>query len=251
VNSEHKKLLRIIAWDIRFALRYHIITVAIVITMLYTFIFKIIPGADIMEVLVSLIFSDPSMLGFIFVGAMVLFEKDANTLQALTVTPVKPWQYLWSKAISLTLIALVCSIGMAYIGHGFGIRLIFFIPAVVLTSFIFTFIGFIGVSRVKNFNQYIILIPLFLLPTILPLADFYGIVRSPVFYLIPTHGSLLLFKAAFKEVGSLNILYSVVILCITVWITYRIAERHYLKYIVGKTNNKAHINETPRSTYYQ
>lgn len=235
MNNETIKLLRAIGWDIRFTIRYHILTVAIVITMLYTIIFKIIPGADITEVLVSLIFSDPSMLGFIFVGAMVLFEKDANTLQALTVTPVKPWQYLWSKATSLTLIALFCSIGMAFIGHGFSIRMVYFIPAVVLTSLIFTFIGFIGVSRVKNFNQYIVLIPIFLLPAILPLADFYGLVRSPFFYLIPTHGSLLLFKAAFKEVSTLNILYSVVILCITVWITYRIAERHYIRYIVGKT----------------
>jgi fluoroquinolone transport system permease protein len=234
VRYETIKLLRTIIWDIRFALRYNIITVAIVITGLYTIIFKLIPGADITEVLVSFIFSDPTMLGFIFVGAMVLFEKDANTLQALTVTPIKPWQYLWSKAIALTLIAMLCSIGMAFIGHGFNIRMVYFIPAVVLSSLVFTFIGFIGISRVKTFNQYIILIPMFLLPAILPLADFYGLVHSPFFYLIPTQGTLLLFKAAFKEVSSLNILYSVVILCITVWITYRIAERHYLRYIVGK-----------------
>ena len=130
VQYDTIKLLRTIIWDIRFALRYNIITVAIVITGLYTIIFKLIPGADITEVLVSFIFSDPTMLGFIFVGAMVLFEKDANTLQALTVTPIKPWQYLWSKAIALTLIALFCSIGMAFIGHGFNVRMEFFIPAV-------------------------------------------------------------------------------------------------------------------------
>jgi len=235
VKYETIKLLRTIVWDARFALRYNIVTVAIVITVLYTIIFKLIPGASITEVLVSFIFSDPTMLGFIFVGAMVLFEKDANTLEALTVTPVKPWQYLWSKAIVLSLIALFCSTGMAFIGHGFDLKMVYFIPAVVLSSLIFTFIGFIGISRVKNFNQYIILIPMFLLPTILPLADFYGLVRSPLFYLIPTQGSLLLFKAAFKEESALNILYSVVILCITLWITYRIAERHYLRYIVGKT----------------
>jgi fluoroquinolone transport system permease protein len=234
-KHEIVKLLKTILWDLKFAARYNIITVAIVITILYTLIFKIIPVAAITEVLITFIFSDPTMLGFIFIGAMVLFEKDANTLQALLATPLKPWQYLWSKAISLTLIALLCSVGMAFIAKGFTFNLIHFITSTALSSLLFAFIGFIGISRVRTFNQYILLIPMFLLPTILPLADLYGLARSPFFYLIPTHGSLILFKTAFEGESVWNIIYAYAILGISIAVTYRIAEKHYLTYISGKT----------------
>ncbi len=237
MKHEIAKLLKTILWDLKFAIRYNIITVAIVITILYTLIFKIIPGAAITEVLVTFIFSDPTMLGFIFIGAMVLFEKDANTLQALSVTPLKPWQYLWSKAIALTLIALFCSIGMAFIAHGFNFNLMYLIAATAFSSLLFTFIGFTGVSRVRTFNQYIILIPMFMLPTILPLASLYNLAQSPFFYLIPTHGSLILFKTAFKGENVWNIIYAFVILGISIAVSYRIAEKHYLIYISGKTKH--------------
>ncbi|MFO7658767.1 MAG: ABC transporter permease [Bacteroidales bacterium] len=232
---EFLKLLKTIGWDLRFTIRYNILTVAIVITVLYTLIIKLIPGADMPEVVASLIFSDPVMLGFIFIGAMVLFEKDANTLQALAITPVKPWQYLWSKAISLTLIALFCSFGIAIIAQGTDVNFLWLFFTVTLTSLLFIFIGFIGVTRVKTFNQYIILIPMFMLPTVLPLADFYSLYHTPFFYLIPTQGSLLLFKAAFKTATCFEILYSLTILMLSVAVAYILAEKHFIKFIVGKT----------------
>ncbi|MBN2609919.1 MAG: ABC transporter permease [Bacteroidales bacterium] len=235
IKQESLKLLKTIIWDLKFAIRYNIVTVAVVITALYTIIIKLVPGADIPEVVASLIFSDPTMLGFIFTGAMVLFEKDANTLQALAITPVKPWQYLWSKAVSLTLIALFCSFGITIIARGINANFLWLSLSVTLSSFLFIFIGFIGVSRVKTFNQYIILIPLFMLPTVLPLADFYGLYHTSLFYLIPTQGSLLLFKAAFKTATCFEIVYSLVILTLSVTVAYILAEKHYTKFIIGKT----------------
>lgn len=223
---------RCIKWDLLFTLRYNILTVAVVITILYTLIFKLIPGADMTKVIVSFISSDPVMLGFMFIGAMVLFEKDANTLKALTVTPLKEWQYLWSKAISLTVIALFCSIGMAIAARGFSFNYFYFISGVSLSSLLFIFIGFIGVSRVKTFNQYIILIPLFLLPAVLPYIHFFGLSGSPVFYVIPTQGTLILLRAAFEGGTIAEVSYSLTILGISVWIAFKIAEKHFVKYIV-------------------
>ena len=236
MNRELIKLFRNIGWDLRVALRYNIITVTIVITILYTLIIKLIPGGEITEVLATLIFSDPTMLGFIFIGAIILFEKDANTLQALSVTPIYAWQYLWSKAIALTLIALFCSCGIAIAGHGVHVNFLWLILATTLSSFLFIFIGIIGVSRVKSFNHYIILIPLFLLPTVLPLIDFYDIYKSWIFYLIPTQGSLLLFRAAFEGGTPFDIIYSFGMLGISIYISYKLAEKHFLNYLTGKIN---------------
>jgi len=187
------RLLSTIIWDLKLALKYQIVTVAIAISVLYILIFRIVPGINYTPVLITLIFTDPTSLGFIFIGAMILFEKAANTLQAVVVTPLKPWQYLWSKALSLTLISVVCSFAMAFAGHGSGFRYLYLLLAVLLSSVLFIFIGFIGVARVKSFNQYIIVIPLFMAPAILPLLNFYGVTHTYLLYLIPTQGSLLLF----------------------------------------------------------
>lgn len=233
MKNEIRKLIHRIKWDLLFTLRYNVITVALIVTVLYTLVFKFIPGADIIEVVVSLIFSDPVMLGFMFIGAMVLFEKDANTLQALSVTPTKIWHYLWSKAIVLTLIALTCSIGMSIAVHGFNLNFVYLILGVSLTSLLFIFIGFIGVSKVKTFNQYIILIPLFLLPAIIPLVEFYRVFKSSLFFIIPTHGTLILLRSAFEGGDSAEIIYSIVILCFLVLISYKLAEKYFVRHVLN------------------
>ncbi len=234
MNREVRKLLVCIKWDLLFAVRYQIVTVALVVTLLYTLILKLVPGAGITEVLVTLLFTDPTMLGFIFIGAMVLFEKDANTLQAITVTPIKPWQYLWSKAVSLSLISLFCGTVMAIVGHGWDIDYVYLVFALLLSSLLFIFIGFIGVARVRTFNQYMVIIPLFMFPAVFPLADFYGIFHSLLVYLIPTRGSLILFEAAFEKGSMGNIIYGFGILLLSVAISYMYARKHFIRYVAGR-----------------
>jgi fluoroquinolone transport system permease protein len=229
-----KRLLSTIIWDLKLALKYQIVTVAIGISVIYMLIFRIVPGINYTPLLITLIFTEPTSLGYIFIGAMILFEKAANTLQAVVVTPLKPWQYLWSKALSLTLISVVCSFVMAFAGHGFEFRYVYLLLAVLLSSVLFIFIGFIGVARVKSFNQYIIVVPLFLAPAMLPLINLFGITNSYLLYLIPTQGSLLLFDAAFNQVLPWKILYSLVYLTLAVLVSYKIAERSFLKHIVGE-----------------
>jgi fluoroquinolone transport system permease protein len=230
-----KKLIRTIAWDLKLAVTYQILTVAAAITLLYIVSFHIIPGNNLTPLLVILIFTDPTMLGFIFIGAMILFEKSAHTLEAVVVTPLKPWQYLWSKALSLTLISLACSLVMAIAGHGWNFNYLFFIPAVVFSSLLFIFIGFIGVARVNTFNQYIIIIPFFLTPAAIPLVSYLNLSDSFLFYLIPTQGSLLLFKASFETVKTWQLIYSILYLILSVFISFLFAKRAFRKQIVQKT----------------
>ncbi len=59
------------------------------------------------------------MLGFIFIGVMVLYEKGQHTLQALSVCPIKFENYIWSKVISLTILALPICFGIVFSAHGF------------------------------------------------------------------------------------------------------------------------------------
>jgi fluoroquinolone transport system permease protein len=227
-----KTLFKLILWDLKLQVRNSILTVAVFIAVFYTAIFLLLGLRGKDDVLIALIFSDPTFMGFIFTGVLVLFEKSANTLQALVVTPVKIWQYLFSKAISLTVISSIICFAMVFASHGFHFNYFWFIIATFLSSVLFIFLGFIGATKVKTFNQYIIVIPLFIAPLSLPYLYFFGVSDSWLFYILPTQGALILFRGAFEKIALGDSIYALAYLSLSIWIAYRISKHLFLKHIV-------------------
>ncbi|MDB4582683.1 ABC transporter permease [Draconibacterium sp.] len=225
-------LSKIIWWDLKLLAKYKILHVALFIAVSYTGIFLLFNLRGNEKVLTALIFSDPTFMGFIFLGAMVLFEKSANTLQALVVTPIEIWQYLFSKAIALTMMALIICFAMVFAGYGFHFHYGWFFLATFLSSVLFILLGFIGVARVKSFNQYIIVIPVFLAPAILPCLNFFGVTNTFWFYIIPTQASLLMFEAAFHSISTFDAIYSIVYLLVSIFVTYSIAKKSFVKNMI-------------------
>ncbi|MDX9769118.1 MAG: hypothetical protein RBT19_02060 [Tenuifilaceae bacterium] len=214
----------LLKWDIILLLKYGILPVALGIGALYIgLVFLLnIPSS----IIALLIFSDPSMMGFIFVGVMVLFEKQAGTSSALVVTPLQPWQYLLSKSISLSIPAAIVSLAIVFASQ-LDASYVLVMVAVVLTSILFLLLGFAGAQRVKTFNQYILIIPMFLMPFCIPLVDFFGLWQSQLMWIIPTHSSLKLLTAAFETIAIWEVLLSVSILLISIYLAWRWALRVY------------------------
>ncbi|MEM7368458.1 MAG: hypothetical protein AAF587_07625 [Bacteroidota bacterium] len=196
--------------DLRLLLRHHILTVAILVTLTYSLILLYLPASIPFrgELMTLLLLTDPSMLGFMFVGVMVLFEKDSATLKALVVTPLKSWQYIWSKAISLTAIAMICGMTMGYIGHSEGLQPLYLLFAIGYASLIFVFIGLIGVVRVHTLNQYLVLIPFCLIPLLPPVLGLFGVGETILWYLFPTHAILILYQASWHVVPFPDVVYA-------------------------------------------
>ena len=226
------KLLHAIGWELLNQLRNQIITIAIIIGLFYMGMFYLFPEGNFDHIIGFLIFSDPAMLGFMFVGVLVLFEKGVGTIQALTITPMLPWHYLWGKAISLTLLALPASLAMTTIGHGMYFNPFYLILGVSYASLMFVFVGFIGVARTSTLNQYLVFIPLFLTPMLLPALNYFGITHSWIWYLIPSQGALILLEAAFGEVSTGNLIYALLYPLVGITGLYYWARMAYLKHIV-------------------
>ncbi|WP_432103579.1 hypothetical protein [Streptomyces sp. bgisy091] len=202
-------LVRAVGWDLRLQVRYHIVTVAAVVTALYSVALRGLGAGRSEELLVSILFSDPTMIGFLFVGVLVLFERGSNTLHAVVVTPLSTAQYLWSKAVSLTLVSVPCGTVMGLAGGGLRTGLIPLVVSLTLTSLLFVLIGLAGASRARSLNEYLLLVPLFLVPMNLPLLGLFGIADSWLHFLIPTQASLILMQAAFDPQPSWAVVYAV------------------------------------------
>jgi fluoroquinolone transport system permease protein len=216
--------------DFILLIRNRIVVVAAVITALYAAILQILPDENFIMVITTLIFTDPVTLGFLFIGVMVLFEKGGNTLQAISVSPVRSGEYLWSKAISLTLISIVAAFIMTLAGVGFRFQPIYLFLAITFSSLLFIFLGFVGVSWVKTFNQYFIFIPMFLTPAFLPFLNYFGITDTWLMYLIPTQASLILFIAAFEGTGNVSttdIIYALIYSLVSIWGAYIWAKKSW------------------------
>jgi hypothetical protein len=59
-----------------------------------------------------LLFTDPALIGLIFIGVLVFAEKDEGTLRAYLVTPGRTWEFLVAKALSLAALAVLFSLIM-------------------------------------------------------------------------------------------------------------------------------------------
>jgi fluoroquinolone transport system permease protein len=231
------RLIRTVLWDLRLQVKYRIVAVAMVVTLLYTGIFKLLVRDEFDEVLVLLIFTDPAMIGFIFIGALVLFEKSSNTLDAVIVSPLSIREYLLSKVISLAVIATVAALLMAMAGHGIRFRYFYFLYAITFTSATVTLLGFAGAARIQTFNQYFIIIPIFLTPLALPLLNFFHLTNSLLLYIIPTQATLELLRASFDSAELRELVYAFVYLPLSFLLSLYYAEYSFRRHLIlaGKT----------------
>ncbi|MFC2113383.1 ABC transporter permease [Bacteroidota bacterium] len=231
------RLLRMVLWDLRLQVKYQILTVAAIVTILYIAIFKLLIKSGFDDILILLIFTDPAMLGYMFIGALVLFEKGSNTLDALVVSPLRIPEYLFSKVISLGLIATVCALAMAMTGHGLRFNYFLYVYSVFLTSAIVTLLGFAGASRIRTFNQYIIIVPMFLTPLALPLFNFFGVFYSKLLYILPTQATLNLLRASFDSIGTADMIYSLVYLPVCLLLSYYYAAYSFRRNILTSSKS--------------
>ncbi|MEZ4897696.1 MAG: hypothetical protein R2806_12710 [Saprospiraceae bacterium] len=205
-----RTFLHLLRWDLTLLNRNQVLSISVLVTGIYLGLFWWLQQFMVVDqLLVLVIFNDPALLGFLFIGVMVLFEKNEGTLQALVVTPVAETYYLWSKITALTLISLLCCYGLVGIVHGLNFHWLHFGVAAAGTTVFFGLLGFILVSGVDTFNQYIMRSVGLLILLSLPFIGYFGVLPMKYFVWIPIWPALELFSAAFRSApaGSLVLYY--------------------------------------------
>jgi len=219
-----KLFLAALKLDFTIQMRYHLVTVSLIVTAVYSALLYLVDGQYVDLVLIYVLFSDPVLIGIIFVGALVLFEKDQHTLDSLIVTPLNPGYYLWSKTITLSILSLLCCYILALLAKGAVSNHIIFTTGVLLTSVMFVLAGFLLVADANSLNQYILRMPVVMVPFALPLLNFLGITDTLWLYLIPTQATLILLLAGVNDMANTavwELLYSYVFLIISIAVLFR------------------------------
>ncbi|MTI60251.1 MAG: hypothetical protein FH762_09795 [Firmicutes bacterium] len=229
-----RRLWANIKGDIILQIKYGFYGVYVVLVLFYIFILKFLSIKLSTFLLPLIIFSDPALLGFYFIGGLILLEKDENTLDYLIVTPLRIREYLISKMVSLTVLGLLASVIIVIFSYGTIFNWLLLLSGIVLTSFFYVLIGFVAVARFNTVNDYIFSSVLYMILLNYPLFEYLGLYKSYFSYFSPAKASLLLIGGAFTVVEVWQLIYAIAYLIVAIIIVYHFAYKSFYRFFVLK-----------------
>ncbi len=178
---------------------------------------------------------DITIIGFFFIGGSVFFEKQERTLGAVICSPLRFWEYLSAKIAVLMALSLFVAVFVALVTHGVGIYLLLVIVGVMLGTLVMLLVGFASSLPFSSVSDWFLstTVPMAVLG--LPVLYLLGVWTSPVLYLIPTQGPLLLLGAAFGQVSltgwqiAYALTYPLVCAVALYWVAEVLFERHVIE----------------------
>ena len=181
-----------------------------------------------------LVFVDLAVVGFYFMAGSLLLEKNEGTLTALLVSPLRFGEFLTARLATMTLLAVLISLAVALASIGPRFNIALFSAGVVGSAVINLLVGIFAVAPYDSISRFMIPSQIYVVGLYLPLIPFFGWWRSPVFYLIPTHGSLLLLQGAFTSIHWWQIIYAVIYQLLWIYILTVLVRRRFDRHLAGR-----------------
>ncbi|MCL5998697.1 MAG: ABC transporter permease [Chloroflexi bacterium] len=237
-NPFARRLLSTLWWDVRLQFRngfYYAVAFVLVFWVVLVSQLRMLDWALLLPLLMlgNLIIST-----FYFIGGLVLLEKGEGTLEAQIVTPLRTWEYLTSKVISLTLLTLIENLVIALVTYGPGFAVLPLLLGVAAASAFYVLAGFVAVAGYDSINEYLFPSLPYALFFMLPALDYLGIWKSGLFYLHPLQAPLLLMQAAFRPVEAGQWIYALSYSLVWIGVVYVLSRRAFHRFIIAKEGVK-------------
>ena len=167
----------------------------------------------------------------LYVGAMILLEKDQGILSATIVSPMRPSEYLWSKIITLTALATleaIVMIGGAMLIMSFSEELTvpnipLLLIGVIALGILYTLTGILLIVRFDKITDFLIPMAGVAVLFQLPFIYFLGWIKHPALLVIPTSAPTVLMQGAFGPLAAWEWFYAigytaVLLIGFTIWV---------------------------------
>jgi fluoroquinolone transport system permease protein len=204
-----KRLTSTIRWDIQLQMRNGFYYASAFVAAALVIVLKQVGASSLAILLPAFLLENMLINTFYFISALVLLEKREGTMEAQIVTPLRAWEYLASKVITLTALSILESLAIVLFTYGFRFDWLSLLAGIMLLGGFYAYAGFTLVARYDSINE-------FLLPSIafttlfsLPLLPYFGIVEHWLFYLHPLQGAMLLLGAGFQPIPFWQAAYAV------------------------------------------
>lgn len=234
-----RNLAPMLKMDVKMQARYGIYYAAVFVTMVWVLVVRTLPAQVLGTAVTFVVFGDLAIIGLVFIAGQVLFEKGERTLYVLLATPLTFAEYLTSKLVSLTGVALVVSLVTAFVTYGVGFSIPWFVLGVLPMSVISTLVGLIAVAPHASISNFIVSVPVYAFILSVPLVEYFGWVSSPLLYLSPSRGSLTLLVAAFTPLPTGSIVAALVHQAVWIVALWHLARIRFERYVAGREGGRA------------
>ncbi len=172
------RLRALLSGDIRFQFKYGFYLIYVIFSLLYIGLLFAFPAAWREKAAITMVFTDPAAMGLYFMGSIVLFEKSERVLNSLAISPVRTYEYVLSKLVSIGIISTIVGLIIGFTG-GVVYNPLIFIIGVFLCSCLFSAVGLIVACKISTLNQFVIAtVPAELLINIPTLFYLFGYKKS-------------------------------------------------------------------------
>lgn len=192
------RLLATLRRDVTLQVRYGLYAVSVFIVLVWGVLLSLLPGAariDAAVVVPAFLASNLLATTFYFMAGLVLLEKDEGTLSALVATPLRDSEYLLSKLITLTGLAVAENLLVVALLFGKGFRWDLLIAGAALLAALYVLAGFLAVVRYDSINEWLFPSAMVVVALLIPLLPHFGLTRYG-FYLHPATPAFRLLSAA-------------------------------------------------------
>ena len=221
-------------WQFILLQKNNIIGISLGVTVIYgAVLFFLRDTTTIDKVLVSLILNDSAVIGYFFIALSIYTEMKHQILAAIFVSPVSSHHYILSRALSLSIIGTVCSVGPAWIIKGFSFDIFAFTFGALGICLLSTLLGIVILTYADEFLKFTMLsVPVFLIFVNLPLADYLGAIDlGLILHIFPIQGGLNLIADSLDEHSAMSWT-SVVSLVLWIPVFYVAAHRFFSSKII-------------------
>ena len=169
---------------------------------------------------------------FFFMAALLLLEKGEGTLAAIIATPLRDAEYLASKVLTLTLLALAESLLIIVLLFGTDVHWGLLLSGATLLSALYVLVGFIAVVRYDSINAWLMPSVVVVTFLMLPLLPHFGLTSPLPFYLHPTWPALRLVEAAYVPVSSGQKIYAAGTALLWLGVAFGWARHQFRRFVV-------------------
>lgn len=223
------RLLSIARWDVQLQYRNGFYFVSAFTAVFMVVLLKQFNVTDLGYWWPAIITGNLTINAFYFMAGIVLLEKGEGTMEAQIVTPLRPWEVLGSKVLTLGLLSLFETLAMIVVVQGVHFNWFLLVIGIALYIALLALYGFIVVARYDSISEFLLPSAVWTMGFSLPLLYYFDIWRTWIMFLHPLQGILLLLKAAFMSAPVwqivYGILYSVLWTVIAMWVSLRVFHR--------------------------
>lgn len=230
-----KRVMAALQWDAQLQYRYGLY-IAGAFALTFWLVFVTLLNADWrLPMVPSFLLLNVTINTFYFVAALILFEKAENVLEGLVVTPLRSWEYLISKVVTLTALSFVENMIITLFAVGLAFNVGWLALGFVFMAMQFTLFGVVAVARYREINSFLLPSGAWMIALSLPPLVGLNLAPKALFWLLPTMGPFVLMQEAVLPVAWsdgevwLAIGMSAVWLVVAMVWAYRSFERHIVR----------------------